>query len=495
MRRILLISPMLLAIFVILIVTATYNKPTPPAEVSPTPSKTLEGESAIPASVTSTAPDSTPQPPESTPATAPDVLYTVQVGDTLWIIATQFDISMEAIMSANPELNPAGLIFPGDQLVIPQSQNAPATTTSEAWPITAQVNVEGSGLRLREGPGLDHAVILELASLTPLTVTGRLADNTWLQVRTTYDDYGWVFAEWVDLFIDLEDVPISSEDLPLEIPSETPFPADETSTPPSPDQPSQYNFISGVTDNVKEIFNQGLALGNRPNVFSKVGDSITYTNAFLYPIGWNNYQLHQHAYLQPAIDYYSEAWARTHNSFANYSLAANIGWSAHALLTSAVSHETYCGERESPLECEYRLVKPSIALIMLGTNDVPSTPLASYENAMREITETTIEYGIIPILSTIPPMYMDGTAGRVEAINAIIKELAQEYDVPLLDLWAALQGLPDDGLRSDGVHLSLAPAGQNAYFTTVNLQYGMPVRSLTAVQALDLVWRTVLPEG
>jgi hypothetical protein len=64
-----------------------------------------------------------------------------------------------------------------------------------------------------------------------------------------------------------------------------------------------------------------------------------------------------------------------------------------------------------------------------------------------------------------------------------------------LDLWAALQGLPDDGLRSDGVHLSLAPAGENAYFTTENLQYGMPVRSLTALQALDLVWRTVLPEG
>jgi hypothetical protein len=90
---------------------------------------------------------------------------------------------------------------------------------------------------------------------------------------------------------------------------------------------------------------------------------------------------------------------------------------------------------------------------------------------------------------------MAGTEGRVDSINGIITNIADEYDIPLWDYWAALQSLPDDGLRSDGVHPSLAPAGQNANFTPRNLQYGMPVRSLTALQALDLVWRTVLPEG
>jgi hypothetical protein len=246
---------------------------------------------------------------------------------------------------------------------------------------------------------------------------------------------------------------------------------------------------------VREIFDRGLTLGNRPNVFSKVGDSITTSDAFLYPIGRGNYHLHEYAYLQPVIDFYSQEWARIHNSFANVSLAANIGWSAHALLISDVSHETLCGETEAPLACEYRWVKPSVALIMLGTNDVPSTPLNSYEDAMREILETTIEYGIVPILSTIPPIHMQGTGGRVESINAIISDLAAEYDIPLLDYWAAMRELPDDGLRSDGVHPSLAPAGQNADFTPENLQYGMPVRSLTALQALDLIWRTVLPES
>jgi len=40
---------------------------------------------------------------------------------------------------------------------------------------------------------------------------------------------------------------------------------------------------------------------------------------------------------------------------------------------------------------------------------------------------------------------------------------------------------------SDGVHPSAAP--NSADFTPENLQYGMTVRNLTALQALDAVWR------
>jgi hypothetical protein len=496
MRRLLLIIPLLLAIFVILILTVIFDKPNDPVSNTIAPEETSLILDGVLTTVTSTPTRMTPGlTPDLPPTARPEILYTVMDGETLWDIANQFETSIGKIMLANPEIHPAGIIFPGDELVIPDSENRSATISAEVWPVNGQVNADGSGLRLREGPSLDHTVILELAALTPLTINGRTADKSWLEVRTTYDDFGWVFAEWVDVFINLEDVPLSGENIPEITSTATTTPAGEASTPESTTQPAPYRYISGVSDHVREIFNQGLALGNRPNVFSKVGDSITTTGAFLFPIGRGNYSLYEYAYLQPVIDFYSEAWARSNNSFANTSLAAGIGWSAHALLISDVSHETLCGETESPLECEYRWLKPSVALIMLGTNDVPSTPLSSYENAMREIVEITLQHGIIPILSTIPPIHMDGTEGRVDAINDIITSLATEYDVPLLDYWAALQGLPNDGLRSDGVHPSLAPAGNNAIFTSENLQYGMPVRSLTALQALDLVWRTILPEG
>jgi LysM repeat protein len=495
MRRLYLISPLLLAIFIILIVTATEEKP---ADLS---SKEMNQEVAedivveTPTASPTSTPTASPKPTSTpSPTPLPEFIYTVQATDTLWTIAVQFDLSIDEIMLANPQLNPAGLLFPGDQLIIPGVQRPARILTEEDWQINAKVVPEGGGLRLRDGPGLEHDVIQELAALTPLTILVRTADSTWLEVRTASGDFGWVSAEWVEASIDLEDIPILTESTGVERPTTAPTPI-VTSSPESPGEPAHYPFISGVNDHVRQIFVQGQALGNRANVFSKVGDSITTTDAFLYPIGRGEYSLHGYTYLQPMIDFYSEEWARTNNSFANLSLAAGIGWSAHALLSSDISHETLCGEREWPLECEYRLVKPSVALIMLGTNDVPSTPLSSYEQTMREILDTTIEYGIVPILSTIPPIQMPGTEDRVESINNIIRNLAHEYDIPLLDYWAAMQGLPNEGLRSDGVHPSHAPAGENADFTPENLQYGMPVRSLTALQALDLVWRTVLPEG
>jgi hypothetical protein len=109
---------------------------------------------------------------------------------------------------------------------------------------------------------------------------------------------------------------------------------------------------------------------------------------------------------------------------------------------------------------------------------------------MRQVIEASMELGVVPIVSTNPPLHRAGTEGRVEAINQIITDLAHEYDIPLLDYHAALQGLPNDGLFRDGVHPSVAPS--NFDFTPDNLQYGYAVRNLTALQALDAVWRYLL---
>jgi lysophospholipase L1-like esterase len=130
---------------------------------------------------------------------------------------------------------------------------------------------------------------------------------------------------------------------------------------------------------------------------------------------------------------------------------------------------------------------------MLGTNDVPDTDHISpsvYESQMRRVIQACLDAGVIPVVSTIPPFHRE-TGFRVALFNDVIFKLTDEYDIPLWNYWAAVQGLPNNGLGSDGVHPSIA-ATSGADFSAEAMQSGMNVRNLTALQALDAVWREVV---
>src|SRR5205814_7106913 len=86
-------------------------------------------------------------------------------------------------------------------------------------------------------------------------------------------------------------------------------------------------IISGITVHAREIFLKGKQLGNRANVFSRVGDSITYSPYFLTPFGVGQFDLGQYrAELTPVLQYFGQANARDGNSFASSPLAAGNGW-------------------------------------------------------------------------------------------------------------------------------------------------------------------------
>ncbi len=102
---------------------------------------------------------------------------------------------------------------------------------------------------------------------------------------------------------------------------------------------------------------------------------------------------------------------------------------------------------------------------------------------MRQIIEISIQNGVVPILATKP----DDIEGDGR-LNAAIARLAQEYELPLWNYWLAVQSLPGGGLQDDEVHITWAP---NRFDDPQAMQKGWPVRNLTALQALDAVWRAV----
>ncbi|MCJ7623788.1 MAG: SGNH/GDSL hydrolase family protein [Anaerolineaceae bacterium] len=230
--------------------------------------------------------------------------------------------------------------------------------------------------------------------------------------------------------------------------------------------------IPDVSENVLLIYQMGIKLGNNPSAFSKVGDCESRTSWYLadFDLGEMYYSLGEYSDLQEVIDYFA-------GSYERLSLAAKPGFTAASLLSPLWADREYCESTENPLVCEYREHRPSFSIITLGTNDV--VKVETFEENMRRVIDTTIDFGIVPILAT----KADNLEGDHE-INEIIARLAYEYDIPLWNFWLAVQLLPRHGLQADQAHLTWA---SNRFGDSRAMQNAWPVRNLTALQVLDVM--------
>lgn len=266
------------------------------------------------------------------------------------------------------------------------------------------------------------------------------------------------------------ETPLTTKEPTLEIATDTPQKAPTY----SPDTWQNMPIVPEVGDRVLAIYRKGLELGNNPRAFSKVGDCGSTPAWFLgnFDLSEKYYSLGDHQYLKPIIQEFQGSFERT-------SLAAKSGFNASSIFAPIWANREYCQPGESPLECEYRTHRPMFAIITLGTNDIWHQE--DFEPQMRKIIETSIENGIIPILST----KADNLEGD-HYINATIAKLAIEYDIPLWNYWLAVQPLPNHGLQKDGAHLTWGPT---KFDDPQALQTAWTIRNLTALQVLDVVWQ------
>src|SRR5262245_53057767 len=94
----------------------------------------------------------------------------------------------------------------------------------------------------------------------------------------------------------------------------------------------QYPIVPGISYGLRSVVNAGAKRGNRRNVFSKVGDSITASELFLYPVGNGGLRLGNYGYLGNTFNFFMKTSARDNNSFSNHSLAARGGWTTRDVL-------------------------------------------------------------------------------------------------------------------------------------------------------------------
>jgi LysM repeat protein len=265
----------------------------------------------------------------------------------------------------------------------------------------------------------------------------------------------------------------------------TPLPSTE-STPP-PVLVDNVNGISmsdlivlpeNVQQNIRLIYAQGQSLGRNPHAFSKLGDSTIENPHFLTRFDGGTYILGVYAYLQPVIDYFR-------GSHGRQGVAVMRGLHSWSVFDPMWSDKSVCANGETVIACEFRINNPSYLFIRLGSNDVGVPD--SFDRNIRQLVEFAIQSGVIPIVGT----KADRHEGVNNINNTLLRQIAVDYQVPLWDFDLVAATLPDRGLGADGVHMTTFFA--HDYSSPVALQRGNGIHSLTAMMALDAVWRAVDP--
>jgi lysophospholipase L1-like esterase len=188
-----------------------------------------------------------------------------------------------------------------------------------------------------------------------------------------------------------------------------------------------------------------------PGYVAQFGDSITYSMAFWTPVGW----MEPDSFLteDDGLPKRPEKrWRDTLKGFrakggehGNYSK-----WTVRDLLKTV----------PTVLERE----KPELVIVMIGTNDTrPDGPPEDYGENLRKLMRLIMDAHCVPILNTIPPKR--NQADGVEKTNNIIREVAAELKLPLVDYHAEiLKRQPGEAwlgtlVSDDGVHPSGGDVG------------------------------------
>lgn len=217
-------------------------------------------------------------------------------------------------------------------------------------------------------------------------------------------------------------------------PTPTPEPAPTEDTRPLPEDWRTWPVIPTLSPAMIEVYQQGQALGNRDNAFSKVGDCQIIPEVFLGLFEDPAYVLPDRlADLQGTLDHFQ-------GSFAREGYSSKGGFVFPTIFSPLHADSAVCDPGETPYECELRVHQPSFVLIAMEFRYEGRT-VESHEKYLRRSVEYALSRGIVPILAT----KADNVEGD-HSLNLKTAEIAYEYDLPLWNYWRAVQVLPQQGL-------------------------------------------------
>ncbi len=391
-----------------------------------------------------------------------DTTYTVKSGDTLYSIALRYGVTLPALIAANGLTN-ANLIYPGQQLVIPEPGAAVVAAVTPAPPVGAVATpLSGAQAASTPAPGgaaAGYTVYMVKAGDTLWGLTRRFGVSL-TALKSANGLYNDTIHVGQQLIIPGPGVTVTPvvPTLPAALPA-------VEYTPPA-NRPVGVPAVSWYAYN---LYHRGVDAGHDPNAFSVAGDCNSDYDIYLGPVVGGIIDLSSFPYLQVTLH-------RFWGSFARRSLAVHGGYNAQSVMDPAWANPQVCQSGESPFACELRVNNSSIVFISLGTGDQFAWRV--FETNYRKVIEYAINHKVLPVLVTKADKLESFEGGAPpNFIDDVIRRLGAQYGVPVMDLWLAAQAWPNGGLAFEGGHdFHLSSEGNTLH-------------NMLTLHTLDVIWR------
>ena len=312
----------------------------------------------------------------------------------------------------------------------PGATAPPRDPASAGYNHTFTITAKSTYVRDASDWGANRIASLFLGQVLP--AAGRNTSGEWVQLLL-YGGPGWVPAYVGKLDTDLLSLPV----------------VDALLAPPPPDQPASQPvtlpaYIPVITPRMKAVYQQAPAYGRSQRMFAIIGDCNSERWLYQDLVAKSLIDLRGRDYLWPTILQFKPAFYRE-------SLAISGGFNAASVLDPVWSDPQQCRLNESPFDCELRVSRASIVIILLGTGD--QYTWQSFEVNYRALIEDALKKGALPVVVTKLDSleFLEGKAPEGH-INDAIRRLAAEYEVPLLDFAQAAAGLTNRGLTDEPGH-------------------------------------------
>ncbi len=308
------------------------------------------------------------------------------------------------------------------------AQNAPLPRVVVTEPVTW----------LRAAPSFIAANSVPAAKGERYEVLARSADGQWWQLNTGLTGTAWLPADLGALVsgrIDAAPV-VSASVTPM--PTKTPTGRKAKPKPVAPMPP----WVPVITPEQRARYKNAVTFGKDPALFTVVGDCNSQPPVYLRRVATGEFDGSR---VEPRLQAVINKFSR---SFTRVSLAAKGGFGTAAMLDPIWSDGALCDATQGPFACEVRVSAASVVFIELGTGD--QLAWKDFEKNYRPLVEHALAKGVLPVLVTKADDIETAEGAPSGAINDVIRRLAREYQVPLLDFYAATRGLPDNGLLDEG---------------------------------------------